>query len=78
MSYACPVIASNAGGNIELINHSMIFPKGNIKKIEEILLNINENIMIENSKINFFKSQEYEREKLNNKRNEFYIKFIED
>lgn len=76
MSSACPVIASDAGGNKELINKEMIFKKGNINELKHILKIFDKNIAVKESEENFYKSKKYEKNLLNDKRNEFYLNFI--
>lgn len=78
MSRACPCIASNAGGNIELIDNKFIFKKKNLNDLKRKfkLLAEYENLN-EQSKCNFKKSYEYLNSRLEKKRNEFYSNFLE-
>lgn len=73
MSMACPCIASNAGGNVELIDEEFIFKKKNIRdlanKIKEIL---KENNFESQAKINFEKSKNYYEKNLDAKKYKFY------
>ena len=74
MSRGCPCIASDAGGNPELINSRWIFRKKNstdlMDKIEK--LTSDDKIMIESSKTNFKKSNEFSENILDSRRNNFY------
>ena len=77
MSQACPVIATNAGGNVELIKKEFIFKKGNIKELKNILENqIDKKKLKEQAQMNFEKSKLYEKNILDKKRDEFYNEFI--
>ncbi len=72
MSRACPSIGSNAGGIEELLNKKYIFNKRDVKKIENILFNLDKNNLIEMAKFSIKKAKEFDLEKLNNLRNKFY------
>jgi glycosyltransferase involved in cell wall biosynthesis len=72
MSRACPCIASNAGGNPELLKTEMIFEKKNSDKIVEILNSLNKEKLKEFAKYSFEKSKEFDEEILEKKRREFY------
>lgn len=76
MSRACPIIASTAGGNYELINNEFGFKKGNIRQIQKILKKINKNTLIEEAQRSFKEASKYEKNYLDKKRNDFYLKFI--
>ena len=71
-SRACPIVASNAGGNSELINNEYIFKKRNVKQLMNKILKIlnKEQFMIE-SKNNFENSKLYKKEILIERRNNF-------
>lgn len=78
MSRACPCIASNAGGNPELINKKYIFKKKNINDLcEKIVLLSNTKEAKNESRNNFYESIKYSAENLSKIRNSFYEKFIE-
>ena len=65
MSRACPCIASDAGGNIELIDNEFVFKKKKIKDLKrKIILLINDEYLKQQSKSNFKKSFEYIHSKL--------------
>lgn len=76
MSMGCPVIASNVGGNEELIDKKYIFEKGKVKQLENILKNLKTNELITQSKNNFTKAKNYNSSILNEKRDKFYLDFI--
>ena len=77
MSRGCIVFASNAEGNVELISSKYVFKKGKtcqiIKLFEDLKKENIKNIIEEEYKI----AQEYEKNKLNVKRNSFYDNFFE-
>lgn len=76
MSRGCPCIASNAGGNPELISNKYIFIKRNIKDLtNKIKLIMNENLD-EIAQKNFEKAKLYEKKVLDSKRNKFLIDTI--
>lgn len=78
MSMGCPVIASNAGGNAELIDKKMIYPKGNVKMLFEILMRINKKLLCDQVNNNFEKAHAYQKELLNKKRDNFYFSFVKE
>lgn len=76
MSRACPVIASDVGGNYELINKKWLFKKGKVNEIASLLkgmMNIDE--MRQAAKENFETAKKYDRDLLDEKRDEFYTNF---
>ena len=76
MSRACPIIVSNAGGNYELANSKYVFKKGKVRQIMKILKNITNEDLIEEAERSFDLSKKYEKDYLNNMRDEFYKNFI--
>lgn len=73
MSRGCPCIASNAGGNIELINKEYIFKKKNVRELINCIINIfPKEKMMKESKTNYIKSKQFTKELLNTKRIKFY------
>lgn len=76
ISRACPTIASNAGGNLELVESEYIYKKKNIdqliQKFEKII-NSKSN-MKEQSIKNFDRSKQYTNYFLEKKRNKIYSK----
>lgn len=75
MSMACPIIASDAGGNIEL--SKIIYNKGDIGQLTEILKNISAQQLIREAKRSFDAAKKYDSKKLNERRMAFYNKFVE-
>ena len=74
MSVACPCIASDAGGNGELIDSKYIFKKKDYLELINVIKNIDNDMLVKQAIINFNKAKEYNSIILNNKRNEFYKK----
>lgn len=77
MSKACPVICTDAGGNVELIEEKNIY-KRDIFGLINILENINSEELKKNAVFNYNKSKKYTANLLNEKRNIFYSKFIKE
>ena len=75
ISRACPVIASDTGGNYELINRDYLFPCGDYKKLAYLILKILEDPTIE-AKRNFEHSKHYEKSRLDSIRLTFLKEFI--
>ena len=80
MSVSCPIIASSAGGNSELINSNYIFKNRNVKQLEEKIKNMinNKEIMKNSARENFQNAKQYDKEILRLKREEFYKKINND
>lgn len=78
MGCALPCIASNVGGNPELIDDKYLFPKKNVKQIYKLLLLFIESIDEQEKAIvsNFDKAKQFDCELLTNKRNNFYFSFL--
>lgn len=76
MSRGCPCIGSTAGGIPELLEHKVLFKKGNVKQLIKILKNMTTEIKIEQSQKNFIKSKEYKKEILEKRRTKFYTEFV--
>lgn len=80
MSRACPAIGSKVGGIPELLEEEMLIDKKDSDKLEikiKELINSKEK-MQEQAKINFNKSLEFEKIKLERKREQFYNKMLEE
>lgn len=71
LSRGCPAIGSDAGGIPELLGKENIYPKKSYKGFVDIFENVNIN-REKLAKINFEKAKEYEKNKLENKRTEFF------
>ncbi len=77
MSRACPAIASDVGGNYELIEKELLFQKGNTKQIEFLLFKLNNSYMLKNmAEKNFECALKYNVDELNQKRKKFYTFFV--
>jgi glycosyltransferase involved in cell wall biosynthesis len=74
-SRACPVIASNAGGNPELVNNEYVFKKKNINQLKEKIVKLitNKNAMKDEAQRNFSDSKQYSKEALAKKREKFIL-----
>lgn len=76
MSRACPAIASDVGGNYELLEKACLFQKGNVGQIVDQLENMcNLDSIKRNAQQNYDKALKYSTNILNQKRTEFYKKF---
>ena len=80
MSRACPVVASNVGGILELIDFNYTHNAGDSKILSELIIKVinSKDILEEQAKKNFEKSKEYYRNKLNKRRDEFFKEIIND
>lgn len=76
MSRACPIIGSSAGGIPELIDDDCIFHKGSTQQLAKLLQNISPKWMRVKAVNNFRSSQEYEKDKLEVRRERFYTNFV--
>lgn len=77
MSKACPVICSDAGGNIELIDNKFVFPRGDDNVLaDKIALMLRDDNLIEAARTNFAVSKNFERTELNHRRLEFLKEYI--
>lgn len=75
ISRACPVIASDTGGNYELINKDYIFPCGDYIKLSSLILTMKENYM-EEAKRNFQRAAYYKKSRLDSIRSKFMKEFM--
>lgn len=74
LSMACPAMGSTTAGIPELLQPENIFSNGSVDEIEEILIKHHnvKDMLINNAKLNYKKSEEFHLERLNNSRNEIY------
>lgn len=72
MSVGMPIIGSNAGGIPELIDKNCIFKKKNVNEIMSIIKKIDNEFLVNQSQKNYLNSKKFDKNSLNNKRNEFY------
>lgn len=75
ISRACPVIASDTGGNYELINRDYIFPCGNHIRLASLILQMKENY-VEEAKRNFQRAAYYKKSRLDSIRSKFMNEFM--
>lgn len=76
MSRGCPSIGSNVGGIPELLNNEFIFKKKSVNQICTLLIKMNEDVMVQEASRSFEKSKEYSKVLLDERRNGFYVQFI--
>ena len=77
LSRACPVIASDVGGNYELVPKKNLFRKGNVDDICECIINMmDKNNMIDAAVEGFQKAHYYEKKKLDIERSQIYSSFF--
>lgn len=76
MSRGLPVVCSDVGGNYELVSDKCLYPKKNVRCLVKSLKSIDDCFLNENSKINYEKSKKYASDVLSQKRDEFYLKFM--
>ncbi|GAA2717033.1 hypothetical protein GCM10009865_50370 [Aeromicrobium ponti] len=76
MSRGCPSLGSLTGGIPELLNKKLIFDKGSVNEIYNLLKMIDKKIMFEEANRSFEKAKEYNKELLEKKRVTFYHEFI--
>lgn len=72
MSRGCPAIGSTAGGIPELLDKRYIFRKKDYRKIEELLVNLNEEELMQMAKKNYEKAKQFDKQILKEKRIAFY------
>ena len=75
MSRGCPAIASDIAGNRELLEKKMLFPAGNAGALCKRLVENLHGSLEEQAEKNFYKAKEYEAEKLDKKRREFFERY---
>ena len=78
MSRGCPIIASNAGGNSELISNEFIFKKKNTKQLLNLIKKMDKEKMKIESINNFNESKKYYIESLRKKRTKFMNDYKND
>jgi len=78
MSRGCVVIGSDTGGIPELLNESMIFKKGSVKELIEIIVSLDKQQMKKEAIRNFEFAKQFSKELMDKRRDEFYKKFIDE
>lgn len=78
MSRGCPVLGSTTGGIPELLNPEFIFSNGDVNEIARLLTRFNDETLIREAYRSFKKSQEYDKELLDEKRSSFYKSYLLD
>jgi len=78
MSCACPVIASNAGGNSELIDNALVFKKKKTKQVQMLISNLSKDLLVDEARNNYCNSKQYGAELLKNRRSVFYKKVMQE
>lgn len=76
MSRGCPCIASNVGGNPELLDNRFLFKKKNVKQLTKLIEEMDLYNMNNQSIINYKKSKTFMKEVLDKKREVFYNSII--
>jgi len=79
LSMACPAMGSTTAGIPELLQRENIFSNESVDEIEEILIKYHnsKDMLINNAKLNYEKSKEFQLEKLNDSRNKIYEQYKE-
>ena len=79
MSRGCPAIGSITAGIPELLQDNMLFAKGKIKQIEDIMMHIfrkDKGFSLDNlASENFEKAKEYEYEKISKRREKIFVEY---
>lgn len=73
MSLGCPCLGSNTAGTPELIPEKYIFNRRSARAIANSIIKLLEEDMTEVAVMNFYKSREYLAEKLNSRRNKYFL-----
>lgn len=77
MSRACPVLSSDAGGNVELCDKEFLFKAGKVDQIVERIMHIKDVFIQEcAARRNFARAKKYEKERLDKIRNHFLMEFL--
>ena len=77
MSRACPVLSSDAGGNVELCDKEFLFKAGKVDQIVERILHIqNMSVMERAARENYDRAKQYETARLDKIRDRFLTEFM--
>ncbi|CAK7035757.1 MAG: hypothetical protein EUB_02544 [Eubacterium sp.] len=75
MSLGCPALGSDSGGIPELLDKSCLFPKSDIQQLVKLIKNFDTEKMLVEAQRNFYASQEYTKNVLDQRRIDFYREF---
>ena len=75
MSRGLPAFASRVGGMPELLDEGTVFTKGDVEAIADKLRGFNPEAAREMAQRNFERAKDFQKEKLEKKRNDFYAAF---
>jgi glycosyltransferase involved in cell wall biosynthesis len=78
MSLAVPVIATDAGGTPELLSEENCYKKGDVSGLVNMFLKVDAAFLKKEARRSFTVAQEYEINKLNQRRVNFYQRFLKD
>lgn len=77
MSRGCPAIATDVGGNYELLSKEYLVQPKNHNQIAEVLLKLSNDVMLEKcAKANYVTAKKYETTRLDRMRDKFYMQFM--
>lgn len=77
MSRACPAIGSTTGGIPELLDQRVIFEKGKVSKLIEVMDYFYKSNWVKQAERNYKKAREYRIDLLNQRRKALYIQYKE-
>ena len=75
MSLGCPALGSDSGGIPELLDKTCLFPKRDIRQLVKLIKNFDTEKMLVEAERNFYASQEYTKNVLDQRRIDFYREF---
>ena len=75
MSVACPVIGSSTGGIPELVSSEFVFKRKDVNDLVNKIKKMSKEKMICEAQRSFEKSKEFDKTRLDRKRNKFYMEF---
>lgn len=75
MSLGCPALGSDSGGIPELLDKSCLFPKRDIRQLVKLIKNFDTEKKLVEAQRNFYASQEYTKNVLDQRRIDFYREF---
>ena len=75
MSRGCPAIGSTTGGIPELLEEQMIFQRGQVAKLKQVLDSFLQSDLYESAKRNFNTAKKYQLSMLNERRDKLYLQY---